>query len=90
MARRLEVGESFTIPDGTWLLDASTNEGRLYVVVEQYEDGAEPTPTQMDRIESLLATLVELLADEGEDTEQPVLTLDGEAVGGERDDSQPL
>lgn len=47
-------------------------------------------PTQLDRIESLLVTLVESLADEGEEMEQPELTLDGEAVGGERDDTQPL
>ncbi|WP_043223582.1 hypothetical protein [Bordetella hinzii] len=90
MARRLEVGESFTISDRAWLLDASTNEGRLYVVVEQCEDGAKPAPTQMDRIESLLATLLELLADEVEEPDEPVRTLDGEIIGGERDDSQPL
>jgi hypothetical protein len=47
-------------------------------------------PTQLDRIESLLVTLVESLADEGEEMGQPELTLDGEAVGGERDDTQPL
>ena len=45
---------------------------------------------QLDRIEAKLDALLEALADEGEETEQPVLTLDGEAVGGERDDSQPL
>ncbi|WP_241059106.1 hypothetical protein [Achromobacter xylosoxidans] len=45
---------------------------------------------QLDRIESMLTTLVESLADEGEETEQRERTLDGEAVGGERDDSQPL
>jgi len=89
MARRLEVGESFTIPDGAWLLDASTHEGKLYVVVEPDMGSVQPAPTQMDRIESLLTTLVELLADEGEEDQQEY-TLDGEAVGGERDDSQPL
>lgn len=47
-------------------------------------------PTQLDRIEAKLDALLEALADEVEETEQPVLTLDGEAVGGERDDSQPL
>lgn len=46
--------------------------------------------SQLDRIEAKLDALLEALADEGEETEQPVLTLDGEAVGGERDDSQPL
>lgn len=45
---------------------------------------------QLDRIEAKLDALLEALADEGEETEQPVLTLDGEAVGGERDDTQPL
>jgi len=44
---------------------------------------------QLDRIESLLTTLVESLAEEGEEGQQEY-TLDGEAVGGERDDSQPL
>ncbi|KCB41361.1 hypothetical protein L539_3608 [Bordetella hinzii 5132] len=44
----------------------------------------------MDRIESLLATLLELLADEVEEPDEPVRTLDGEIIGGERDDSQPL
>jgi hypothetical protein len=88
--RRIELGESFTIPEGAWLLDASTHEGKRYVVVEQDTGGVQPAPTQMDRIESLLVTLVEALADEGEEMEQPELTLDGEAVGGERDDTQPL
>ncbi|MGR8759451.1 hypothetical protein PVB08_22300 [Bacillus thuringiensis] len=45
---------------------------------------------QLDRIESLLTALVESLADESEEVEQRELTLDGQAVGGERDDSQPL
>ncbi|MFY3461099.1 hypothetical protein ACOTJD_31035 [Achromobacter xylosoxidans] len=45
---------------------------------------------QLDRIESLLTTLVESLADEGEEMDRPELTLDGDRVGGERDDSQPL
>lgn len=90
MERRIEVGESFTIPDGTWLLDASTNEGTRYVVVEQDMDRPMSAPTQLDRIESLLTTLVESLADEGEETEQREFTLDGVAVGGERDESQPL
>lgn len=90
MSISLEIGASFTIPDGAWLLDASTHEGKRYVVVEQDVGSVQPVPTQMDRIESLLATLVEALADEGEELEQPELTLDGEAVGGERDDSQPL
>jgi hypothetical protein len=88
--KRIELGESFTIPDGACLLDASTYEGRRYVVVEQDVGSVQPVPTQMDRIESLLVTLVEALADEGEEMDQPELTLDGEAVGGERDDSQPL
>lgn len=46
--------------------------------------------TQLDRIEAKLDALLEALADEGEEMERPALTLDGEAVGGERDDSQPL
>ncbi|CAB3653846.1 hypothetical protein LMG26685_02894 [Achromobacter mucicolens] len=45
---------------------------------------------QLDRIEAKLDALLDALADEGEEMEQPELTLDGEAVGGERDDSQPL
>ena len=44
----------------------------------------------MARIEAKLDALLEALADEGEETEQRELTLDGEEVGGERDDSQPL
>lgn len=47
-------------------------------------------PTQLDRIEAKLDALLEALADEGEEMEPRELTLDGEAVGGERDDSQPL
>jgi hypothetical protein len=47
-------------------------------------------PTQLDRIEAKLDALLDALADEGEEMEQPELTLDGEAVGGERDDTQPL
>lgn len=47
-------------------------------------------PTQLDRIEAKLDALLEALADEGEEMDQPQLTLDGEAVGGERDNSQPL
>lgn len=57
----------------------------------------EPDSAKLDRllenqarIEAKLDALLEALADEGEETEQPVLTLDGKAVGGERDDSQPL
>jgi len=46
-------------------------------------------PTQLDRIEAKLDALLEALADEGEEDQQE-LTLDGEAVGGERDDTQPL
>lgn len=49
-----------------------------------------PSQTQLDRIEAKLDALLEALADEGEETEQRELTLDGEAIGGERDDSQPL
>jgi len=47
-------------------------------------------PTQLDRIEAKLDALLEALADEGEEMDRPELTLDGEALGGERDDSQPL
>ncbi|MGY6273471.1 hypothetical protein ACXIUT_27705 [Achromobacter denitrificans] len=90
MDMRIEVGESFTIPDGAWLLDASTYEGKRYVVVEQDVGSIQPAPTQMDRIESLLVTLIESLADEGEETDEPTRTLDGEIVGDARDDSQPL
>lgn len=42
------------------------------------------------RIQDQLDALLEALADEGEEVEQRELTLDGQAVGGERDDSQPL
>lgn len=48
-----------------------------------------PRPTQLDRIEAKLDALLEALADEGEEAEVRI-TLDGEVVGGERDDSQPL
>lgn len=47
-------------------------------------------PTQLDRIEAKLDALLEALADEGEEIERRELTLDGEAVGDDRDDSQPL
>lgn len=49
-----------------------------------------PEPTQLDRIEAKLDALLVALADEGEEMDRPELTLDGEAVGGERDDTQPL
>lgn len=45
---------------------------------------------QLDRIEAKLDALLAALADEGEETDEPIRTLDGVAVGGERDDSQPL
>lgn len=64
--------------------------GKLVVLTDGAKLSVLGRDEQLDRIESLLTTLVESLADEGEDNEQPVLTLDGEAVGGERDDSQPL
>lgn len=64
--------------------------GKLVVLSDGAKLNVLGRDEQLDRIESLLTTLVESLADEGEDTEQPQLTLDGEAVGGERDDSQPL
>lgn len=44
----------------------------------------------MDRIESLLVTLVESLAEESEELDDPIRTLDGEIIGGDRDDSQSL
>lgn len=64
--------------------------GKLLVLSEGATLSVLGRDEQLDRIESLLTTLVELLADEGEELEQPELTLDGEAVGGERDDTQPL
>lgn len=51
---------------------------------------ADTVPSQLDRIEAKLDALLEALADEGEEMDQAELTLDGEAVGGERDDTQPL
>jgi hypothetical protein len=44
----------------------------------------------LDRIEAKLDALLEALADEGVEAQQLQVTLDGERVGGERDDSQPL
>lgn len=64
--------------------------GKLVVLTDGAKLSVLGRDEQLDRIESLLATLVESLADEGEETEQRELTLDGEEVGGERDDSQPL
>lgn len=64
--------------------------GKLVVLTDGAKLSVLGRDEQLDRIESLLTTLVESLADEGEETEQPQLTLDGEAAGGERDDSQPL
>lgn len=67
---------------------------------EEYECGsscvgfktalANPVPSQLDRIEAKLDALLEALADEGVEAQQLQATLDGERVGGERDDSQPL
>lgn len=42
---------------------------------------------RLDRIESMLAVLVNSLA---EDEDEPQLTLDGQPAGGERDQSQSL
>lgn len=48
-------------------------------------------PTQLDRIEAKLDALLEALADEGEETDIDVTTLDGQTIlARERDDSQPL
>lgn len=44
----------------------------------------------MDRIERKLDILIAALAQEEDDTPLPTLTLDGEPVPGERDQSQPL
>lgn len=63
--------------------------GKLVVLTDGAKLSVLGRDEQLDRIESLLTTLVESLADEGEE-EQQEYTLDGEAVGGERDDSQPL
>ena len=64
--------------------------GKLVVLTDGAKLSVLCRDEQRDRIESLLTTLVESLADEGEETEQPQLTLDGEALGGERNESQPL
>ncbi len=64
--------------------------GRLIVLSDGATLSVLGRDEQLDRIESLLTMLVESLADEGEGTDEPIRTLDGEAVGGERDDSQPL
>lgn len=63
--------------------------GKLVVVSDGASLSVLGRDEQLDRIESLLTTLVESLAEEGEEGQQEY-TLDGEAVGGERDDSQPL
>ncbi|MFY2995879.1 hypothetical protein ACOTH8_21390 [Achromobacter xylosoxidans] len=64
--------------------------GKLVVLSDGAKLSVLGRDEQLDRIETMLTMLVESLADEGEETEQPVLTLDGHATGGERDDSQPL
>lgn len=64
--------------------------GKLVVLTDGAKLSVLGRDEQLDRIESMLSMLVESLADEGEETEQPQLTLDGEAVGGERDESQSL
>ena len=64
--------------------------GKLVVLTDGAKLSVLGRDEQLDRIESLLTTLVESLADEGEETEQPQLTLDGEALGGERNESQPI
>lgn len=63
--------------------------GKLVVLSDGAKLSVLGRDEQLDRIESMLTTLVESLAEEGEEDQQE-LTLDGEAVGGERDDSQPL
>ncbi|MGN3704479.1 hypothetical protein [Achromobacter xylosoxidans] len=64
--------------------------GKLVVLSDGAKLSVLGRDEQLDRIESLLTTLVESLADETEEMERPELTLDGEAVGGERDGTQPL
>lgn len=63
--------------------------GKLVVLSEGAKLSVMGRDEQLDRIESMLTTLVESLAEEGEEGRQEY-TLDGEAVGGERDDTQPL
>ena len=64
--------------------------GKLVVLTDSAKLTVLSRDEQLDRIEAKLDALLEAFADEGEETEQPQPTLDGEAVGGERDDSQPL
>lgn len=64
--------------------------GKLVVLTDSAKLTVLSRDEQLDRIEAKLDALLEALADEGEETEPDELTLDGEAVGGERDDSQPL
>lgn len=64
--------------------------GELIVLCEGATLSVLGRDEKLDRIEAKLDALLEALADEGEEMEQPELTLDGEAVGGERDDTQPL
>jgi hypothetical protein len=46
--------------------------------------------TQLDRIERKLDALLDALAEEQEDEDQPSRTLDGQDAGQERDPLQPL
>lgn len=63
--------------------------GKLVVLSDGAKLSVLGRDEQLDRIETMLTMLVESLADEGEE-DQHEYTLDGEAVGGERDESQPL
>lgn len=63
--------------------------GKLVVLTDGAKLSVLGRDEQLDRIESMLTTLVDSLADEGEEVQQEY-TLDGDAVGSERDDSQPL
>ncbi|MBB3806403.1 hypothetical protein FHR51_002555 [Xanthomonas arboricola] len=47
-------------------------------------------PAQLDRIEQKLDALLNALADDVEEDEEPARTLDGELYGGERDQSMSL
>ncbi|EJO27469.1 hypothetical protein [Achromobacter marplatensis] len=64
--------------------------GKLVVLSEGATMSVLGRDERLDRIEAKIDALLDALADEGEEMEQPELTLDGEAVGGERDDTQPL
>ncbi|MFS8372416.1 hypothetical protein JH314_08300 [Xanthomonas campestris] len=62
----------------------------MAVMVDLMPQPTEERPSQQDRIEQKLDALLDALAEDDQEGEEPARTLDGELAGAERDQSQGL